>query len=125
MADLTYKQLQKAVTDMRDNIARASEAIRVRAQQIDDEAQDTARTAEMIGGMRVDSETVAETSELARIMRGVSEAAIGYAAAGDTTAKMADAAHAQAKTTHAGIQEAFTRAPVDMSNLDREWLRQE
>ncbi|MEU2873017.1 hypothetical protein ABZ769_28100 [Streptomyces olivoreticuli] len=126
MADLTYKQLQKAVTDLRKDVTRASEAIRERSRKIDEEAQDTARVAEMIGGMGVDNATTSETRDLARIMKGVSEAAIAYAAAGDTTARAAGAAYDQAHTTHGGIQEAVSRAPVDrVHDVNREWFRQE
>lgn len=125
MADLTYKQLQKAVTDLAKDVAKGSETIRTVAQQIDEEAQDTARVAEAIGGMGVDRDTVSETSELSKIMRGVSEAALAYASAGDNTTKAAKAAYDQAHTTHNGIQEAYSRSTVNISNLNREWLRQE
>lgn len=125
MADLTYKQLQKAVTDLGKEVTKASEAIHIRARQIDDQARDTARVAELIGAMGVDTATVSETHHLSRIMLGVSEAAIAYASASDNTAKAAAAAHEQARTTHDGINEAVGRAPVDVSDLDREWLRQD
>lgn len=125
MADLTYKQLQKTVTDLAKDVTRGSEAIHAAAQRIDGEAQDTARVAEMIGGMGVDTATVAETRELSKITQGVSEAAIAYASAGDNTAKAAQAAHDQARASHGGIQEAYSRATVDISNLKREWLQQE
>lgn len=126
MADMTYQQLQKAVTELRNNVTRAAEAIRLRAKELDDEAQDTARIADLIGRLRVDNATVGETNELSRIMRGVSEAAIAYASAGDTTAKTAEAAHQQAHTTHDGIQEAVSRSNVTgIHDVDREWFRQE
>lgn len=126
MADLTYKQLQKAVSTVRSDVAKAADAIRSRAQKIDEEAQDTARVAEMIGGLKVDNGTVSETHEVARIMRGLSEAAIAYASAADTTAKTATAAHEQARTTHSGIQEAVSRSNVTgIHNVNREWLRQD
>jgi uncharacterized phage infection (PIP) family protein YhgE len=125
MADLTYKRLQKAVTDLAKDVAKGSEAIRSAAQWIDEEAQDTSRVAEAIGGMGVDRETVSETHELSKAMRGVSEGAIDYASSGDTTTKAAKAAYDQAHTTHNGIQEAYSRSSADVSNLNREWLRQE
>lgn len=125
MAELTYKQLLKEVADVRNEVVRGAEAIRKESARIDDEAKDTASIAEMIAGMGVDTSTVAETRELSKIMAGLSKATIAYANAGDTTAKMADAAHQQARTTHAGIQEAYTRSPVDLQGLNREWLRQE
>lgn len=125
MADLTYAQLKAAVDALAKNVAQDSEKIRVFARQVADEATDTARVAEGIGAKGVDKETVAETQQLSKLMHGLSQAAIEYASAGDTTAKAARAAHSQTQRTHAGIQEAFTRSPVDLSNLDREWLRQE
>ncbi|MFD5899151.1 hypothetical protein [Streptomyces sp. NPDC060366] len=125
MADMTYSQLQQAVTGLSKDITKASGAIRGRAQVMDEEAQDTARVAQQIGGMGVDPATTSETQELARIMKGVSEAAIAYASAGDTTAKTANAAFAQGVASHGGIQEAHRRSTVDMSNLKPEWLRQE
>jgi hypothetical protein len=126
MADLTYKQLQSAVTDLKKNVTRASQAIQARAQTIDDEAKDTARVADMIASMQVDTATVSETGDLSRILRGVSDAAITYAAAGDNTARAAQTAHQQAHTTHDGINEAVNRAPVDnIHRVHREWLRQE
>ncbi|PBC72265.1 MULTISPECIES: hypothetical protein [unclassified Streptomyces] len=124
MADITYKQLKAAVEGLAKEVTRASDAIRGKAQQIDEEAKDTARIAEMIAGMGVDTATVGETRDLSRLMNGVSEAAIAYASAGGNTAKSANAAAIQAHTTHGGIQEAFARAALDMSHLDREWLRQ-
>lgn len=126
MADLTYKQLEKAIADLQVNTARGAEAIRARAKRIDEEAQDTARVAEMITAMGVDPETPAETKQLARLMNGVSEAAIAYASAGDTTAKTAKAAHDQARTTHSRIHEAVSRSTVsNIHTVNREWLRQD
>lgn len=125
MADITYTQLTAAVAAMEKGIALAAGQIRERTDKIDEIAESTARTADGIASLNVDTATVSETRELARILRGVSEAAIAYANAGDTTTKAAAAAGAQARTTHAGIHEAYGRAPVDLSGVNREWLRQE
>ena len=127
MADLTYKQLQAAVTAVAKDVTRASEAIRGEARRIDEEATDTARIADVISSLRVDKATVAETRELSRIMAGLSEAAIAYATCGDTTAKTAQAAHDQNHSSHDGIHHAVQRSSVgrDIHDLDREWLRQE
>lgn len=125
MADLTLNQLKKAVSDVANRTARRGEKIRVLARHIEDVAEDTARVADGIGAMKVDVDTVSETQELARIMAGLSEAALTYASASDTTARRAQAAHDQAQASHGGIQEAFRRAPVDTRGLNREWLRQE
>lgn len=125
MPDLTYTQLKAAVTALAKTVTRDADAIRAFAQQTEEEATDTARVADGIGALRVDTQTVAETHELSSIMRGLSETAIQYAAAGDNTAKAATAAHEQAQRTHAGMQEAFNRSPVDLRDVDREWFRQE
>lgn len=124
-ADITYRELQRDVTNLGKQVMRASEAIRGHAQTITDEACDTARVAEAIATLGVDQETVAETSALARLMDSLSDAAIGYASKADTTAKAAQAAHDQNQTSHGGIAEAVSRSSVDVSNLNREWLRQE
>ncbi|OKJ52548.1 hypothetical protein [Streptomyces sp. CB02261] len=125
MTDLTYTRLTHAIASLEKNIARDSDEIQVRAQFMDVIAQDTARVAEMIGAMNVDSETVGETKELARILHGLSEATLAYAASADTTAKSAHAVGEQARTTHAGIDEAVSRATVDVSEVHRDWFRQE
>ena len=127
MPDLTYAHLAKATAALAKDIARSSEAIHGHAKAISDEAQDTARIAESIGAMRVDSATVAETRELARLMDSVAAAATEYAAAGDTTARAAQAAHDQNKVSHSGIGEAAARSTVgrDVYDVDRGWLTQE
>ncbi|MFD3336138.1 hypothetical protein ACFWV1_26345 [Streptomyces sp. NPDC058700] len=125
MPDLTYSQLTATITALEKGITRAADQIRERTEKIDEIAESTARTADGIAALGVDTATVSETRELSRILRGVSEAAIAYANAGDTTTKAAAAAVAQARTTHAGIHEAYGRAPVDLSGVNREWLRQE
>jgi hypothetical protein len=125
VTDLTYKQLERAVTDLGKSISRGADALAATAQYIAQEASDTARVAEMIANMGVDTATVGETHELAQIMRGVGDASTDYLNAGLNTVAAANAAWDQARTTHAGIQEAFRRAAFDMSNLDHNFLREE
>lgn len=125
MADITYRQLKAAVTALGKDVARGAEAIQARAEQIAADARDTARLAELIASMGVDQATVAETSELAKNADGVSQASLAYAAAGDTTARAMRAAYDQAHASHDGINEAVARSTVDVSGLNREWLRQE
>lgn len=125
MPELTLNQLKKAVTGVANRTARRSERVRELARHIDEEAQDTTRVADGIGSLGVDTATVSETQDLARIMAGLSEAALTYASATDTTSRTARAAHDQAHASHGGIQEAVQRGTVDVSNLNREWLRQE
>ena len=126
MARITYRQLVAAVGALEKNMARTAEQIRVQADEIQDEAEDTTRVAKMIATMNVDRDTVGETHALARVASGLSEAAVAYASAADTTARVAKAAGEQARTTHAGIQEAVSRSGVDgIHDVNREWLRQE
>jgi hypothetical protein len=127
MPDLTYAQVAKATAALAKDITRSAEAIRTHAKDIDAEAKDTARTAECIGALRVDSATVAETREVARIMAGLSEASLDYATAAVTTARAAQTAHDQNKASHHGIGEAASRSSVgrEIYEVDRVWLTQE
>lgn len=127
MSDLTYAQLATATDRLAKDILRSAETIRIHAQHIDDEAKDTARIAEAIGALHVDSATVAETREAARIMAGLSEDSLAYAAAADTTARAALTTHAQNKDSHSGIGEAAARSTVGhgIYDVDRSWFTQE
>ena len=60
-------------------------------------------------------------------MDAVAAAATDYAAAGDTTARAAQAAHDQNKASHSGIGEAAARSTVgrEVYDVDRGWLTQE
>lgn len=127
MPDLTYAQLAKATDRLAKDILRSAETIRAHAQHIDDEATDTARIAEAIGALRVDSATVAETREVARIMAGLSADTLAYATASADTARAALATHAQNKASHSGIGEAAARSSVgrEIYDVDRSWFTQE
>ena len=127
MPELTFGGLKAATEAMAKDIARSSEAIRAESKAIDDEADGTARDAESIASMRVDKPSVSETHELAKIMRGLSEAVIAHASAGDTTARQALAARDQNQTSHGQIHEAMGRSPVgaDVYNVDRRWVTPE
>ncbi|MFE1230581.1 hypothetical protein [Streptomyces sp. NPDC058745] len=126
MARITYRQLVAAVGDLEKSVARNAEQIRAQADEIQEEAEDAARVANMIAAMNVDRHTVSETHALSRVMRGLSDSAVAYASAADTTARMAAAAGEQARTSHGGIQEAVSRADVDgIHDVSREWLAQE
>ncbi|MFF9287528.1 hypothetical protein [Streptomyces griseosporeus] len=124
MPDLTYAQLSAQLTHLAKTISRDSEALHTHAKTISDEADDTARIAEMIGALRVDPATVAETRDVAHLMRGVSQAATAYAAAGDTTAKTAQAAQEQNKASHSAIGEAAARSTAGAAvyDVERPWL---
>lgn len=127
MPELTYAKLAAMVTNLAKTIARDGEAIQTLAKNINDEAADTARVGDCIAAMRVDTATIGETQQLSKIMAGLSEAAIAYAAAGNTTVKNAQAAQAQNQSSHYRIGEAASRSPVGKAiyDVNREWLRQE
>lgn len=125
MPELTYKQLATAVQDRAQAITRNAEANRSAAQTIEEIADDTVSDSEAIAAKGVDRDSVAEASELAKVIRGLSEGAITYAARGDDTARAARAVGDQARTSHAGFQEAYDRRTVDLSGLDPTWLEQE
>ncbi|MFF6903437.1 hypothetical protein [Streptomyces hydrogenans] len=125
MPDLTYTQLVHAVESHQVATARSAEAIRVRAQALADYATDTRTDAKCLSAMSVDSDTFSEAEQLARNLDGVSDAVVAYASAADTTARCAKAAADQARTTHSGIQEAVSRAPVDATGVNRAWFQQQ
>lgn len=127
MSDLTYAQLAQRTAALAKDIARSSELIRGHAADISAEAQDTARIAESIGALKVDAATVAETRELAKLMDGVSTAVVDYAAAADTTARTAQAAHDQNQASHSAIGEAAARSSVgrEVYDVDSGWFAQE
>lgn len=126
VSDLTNARLKQAVANLARAEAKDSEAVRALAQTIDDEARDTARIAECIAALRVDNATVAETRELSKIMAGLSEATISYAAAGEAVSRQAQVTHDTARTSHDGIEEAFARSTAsDIYDLNGSWLSQE
>jgi hypothetical protein len=126
MAELRYKTLVRAVQTKEKTLARNAESVKRAADTIKEHADDTASDADALGAKSVDRDSIAECTELAKIIRGVSERAIHYAAMGADTAKAAKAAGDQARTTHAGFQEAFDRSPItDLENVSRDWFEQE
>ena len=125
-SDLTHARLKQAIANLAKAEAKDADAVRALARTINDEAQDTARIAEGIGALRGDADTVAETHELSKIMAGLSEVTLAYAAAGDTVSRQAQATHDTAGRTHDGIDEAFARSSAsDVYDLDQAWLTHE
>ena len=124
MPDITFNGLKTAMNALEKKVARAADGIRAEAKAIDEEADATARDAESIASLRVDKTSVAETHELAKIMRGLSEAVIQHASAATTTARQATAAGAQNQTSHGHINEAMHRSPVgaEIYDVDRRWV---
>ncbi|MFF2411875.1 hypothetical protein [Streptomyces sp. NPDC058092] len=125
MAQIKNKQLQQAITALGKSVTRDAEAIRNAALAIREDAQDTGRVAEQIAGLGVDPESVGETRDLAKAMEAVGQASDAYSSASDNTARMAQAAVAQARASHDGIHEAVSRSPVDVSGLNRSWITPE
>jgi hypothetical protein len=126
MAELTYKVLVRKTQDKEKALARNAEGVKKAADHIKELADDTASDADALGAKSVDRDSLAECQELAKIIRGVSEGAINYASKTSDTAKAAKAAGDQARTTHAGFQEAFDRSSVtDLEKVSRDWFEQE
>jgi hypothetical protein len=124
--DLTYKALVRAVETKEKALARNAESVKRAADTIKEHAADTASDADALGARSVDRDSIAECQELSKIIRGVSDAAIQYAAKTDDTAKAAKTAGDQARTTHGGFQEAFDRSTVTgLENVSRDWPEQE
>ena len=124
--DLTYKALVRAVQTKEKALARNAESVKRAADTIKEHADDTASDADALGARSVDRDSISECQELSKIIRGVSEAAIQYAAKGVDTAKTAKAAADQARSTHGGIQEAFDRSTVTgLEQVSRDWLEQQ
>lgn len=120
---LTYRELLREARALARDVHRATEEHRQMASAMDSHAKDTGRVAEQIAALKVDTATVAETREVARIMQGLSTAALAYASAADEASRAAAAAEQQAVVTHGGIQEARDRSPAEMA--DRGWYTQE
>ncbi|MFF0629803.1 hypothetical protein [Streptomyces sp. NPDC004296] len=126
MAELTYKALVRKTEAKEEALARNAEGVKTAAENIKALADDTASDADALGAKSVDRDSLAECQELAKVIRGVSEGAITYAAKTADTAKAAKAAGDQARTTHAGFQEAFDRSDVDgLEKVSRDWFEQE
>ena len=126
MADLTYKALMRAVQDKEKALARNAENVKKAADTIKEHADDTAKDADALGAKSVDRDSIAECQELSKTIAGMSDGALAYAAKADDTAKAAKAAGDQARTTHAGFQEAFDRSTVTgLENVSRDWFEQE
>ncbi|MBW1603558.1 hypothetical protein JJV70_15895 [Streptomyces sp. JJ66] len=126
MAELTYKVLVRKTEAKEKALARNAEGVKKAAENIKELADDTASDADALGAKSVDRDSLAECQELSKIIRGVSDGAMTYASKTADTAKTAKAAGDQARTTHAGFQEAFDRSDVtDLEKVSRDWFEQE
>jgi len=126
MAELTYKALVAKVGAKEKALARNAESVKKAADNITELADDTGSDAEALAAKSVDPDSRSECQELAKVIRGVSQDAIQYAAKAQDTSKAAAAAGDQARATHADFQEAFDRSTVTgLENVSRDWLEQE
>ncbi|MEV7600469.1 hypothetical protein AB0O91_24150 [Kitasatospora sp. NPDC089797] len=122
-SDLTYRELKREVRKLSRDLRRDTATFKTLATAQDTAAKETGRIAEQIAALKVDAATVAETHEVARIMQGLSNAAIAYATSAEEAGRAAAAAEQQAHTDHDGIQQAVTSSRVPMA--DRTWYTQE
>jgi hypothetical protein len=122
-ASLTYLQLLRDTRALAAAVRGAEERHKQLASHLDAEAQDTGRIAEQIAALQVDTATVAETREVSRIMQGLSQAALAYAAAADGASRAAAGAEQQTRTDHSGIHQAVQSSPAPMAA--RGWYTQE
>ncbi|MFD7448285.1 hypothetical protein [Kitasatospora sp. NPDC059827] len=121
--DLTYRELVRQVRELSRKVRRDTAAFQALATAQKEQAQQTGRLAEQIATLHVDAATVAETREVSRIMQGLSDAAIAYAASAEEAGREAVATERQAHTDHDGIQQAVDSSRVPMA--DRTWYTQE
>lgn len=127
-AATTYTQLVAGINDLAQRVAQGAEAVRAKARDTSEEAKDTGRIAAMLASLKVDTATVGETNQLGQLLNGLDEVAIAYAAAADTTTRTAHAAGEQARTTHAGVNEAVRAAAgrtPGIYEVSRDWVSQE
>lgn len=126
MSDLTYKALQAKVAKLERKVSRNADDVKAAAKVIDAEATETLRESEQMAAKSVDTDSVSDSQELAKVIKGLSDGILTYAAKAQDTAKQAKAAGDQAKSTHGGFQEAFDRSSVHgLENVDRDWFAQE
>ncbi|WP_405425589.1 hypothetical protein [Streptomyces erythrochromogenes] len=115
MAETTYRELRARVQQLARSVAADGETIRQIGRRADENATDVARVADSLANLEVDTLTTGEAKDVARIMRGLSTAAIATASASDTVHGAARAADAQAQQSHEGIDEQVNAMPVRMA----------
>ncbi|MGW4688526.1 hypothetical protein ACWEPM_27025 [Streptomyces sp. NPDC004244] len=115
MAETTYSELRAAVQALAKLVDRDGETIRQIGLRADQNAQAVARVADSLANLEVDTHTTGEAKDTARIMRGLSMAAIAAAAAADSVAGAARGADAQALKSHGGINERANAMTVRMA----------
>lgn len=125
-SELTYKALRAKVGALQKKVSRNAENVQESAKVIEQEATVTRREADQIAAKSVDKDSVADALEFSKVIKGVSDGILSYAAKGQDTARQARSVNDQARSTHGGFQEAFDRSNVDgLENVSREWFAQE
>ena len=124
--ELTYKSLQRAVAGLEKKVTRNAAEIQGAAKVITDEATAARKEADVMAAKSVDKDSVADASELSKVISGVSDGILSYAAKGQDTARQAKTVSDQARTTHGSFQEAFDRSTVDgLEDVSRDWFEQQ
>ncbi|MFD6149475.1 hypothetical protein [Streptomyces sp. NPDC060243] len=123
---ITYAQLQAKTAALEKQITQHAEAIRQESRALAEEARDTQHVAEQIAAKNVDSATVGETRDLARVMQGLADSLTAYATAGNATARRAKTVHDTNRDSHSEILAQVRRSQVGTGIyiLDRIWLEQ-
>lgn len=125
MSELTYKALKAKTTALEKKVTRNAEETQAAVKVLEEEAKETARESEQMAGKSVDRDSVAESTELAKVLTGVSDGFAVYVAKAQDTAKQAKAAGDEATASHGGFQEQFDRSTVDgLEHVSRDWLEQ-
>lgn len=125
-SELTYKALREKVGDLQKKVARNADNIQESAKVIEEEATETRRESDQMAAKAVDKDSVADALELSKVIKGMSDGILSYAAKGQDTARQATAVLDQAHSTHGGFQEAFDRSSVDgLENVSRDWFEQQ
>ncbi|MFE5886745.1 hypothetical protein [Streptomyces hydrogenans] len=115
MANTTYRELRAAVQQLADFVAQDGEAIRQIGLIAAANAREVAQTADSLARVEVDTYTTGEAKDVARIMSGLSTAAIATASAADSVGAAARATDAQARKSHEGIDEQVNAMGVPMA----------
>lgn len=126
MSDLTYKALRAKVAKLEKKVSRNADSIKEAAKVIEAESDESRREADHMAAKCVDKDSVSDAKELSKVIKGVSDGILTYAAKGEDTARQARAVNDQAKTTHGAFQEQFDRSNVDgLENVSRDWFEQQ
>lgn len=124
--ELTYKALRAKTAALHKKVVRNAEDTQASARVIDEEATETRRESDQMAAKSVDRDSVADSMEFSKVIKGVSDGILSYAAKGQDTARQATAVLDQARATHGAFQEQFDRSSVDgLERVSRDWFEQQ